>query len=208
MHVIIWPADPDRLAVLRTILDRATVPCTVVSTAQALLGTATAPQGCQLPLLDVCDLADAMERCAFIASQTESLGHIIHQRDKLLTRHLANVARGPVVWLEPESIGFPLIRYFRLLKATWAMSVQHRQPCIAVLSHRERQVLQLHASGQSYKQVATRLGISESTVRTHLANAANQLGVSTCVEAVSLYNRLLAGLPSLDTLDTLPQFGP
>ena len=195
MNVVVWPADRDRLAILQAILSQAEIPCRIVLTAEALVGSVSAFPDGALPLLDVCDLPDAMQRCVSVARQTEVLLHIIHRRDGLLTHHIAHVARGPLIWLEPESVGFPLIAYFRLLKATSSLSWPSEQPCIAMLSARERQVLQLCADGLSRKQIARRLGITSSTVRSHLAAAAGHLGAGTCAEAVSTYKRLLDCLP-------------
>lgn len=47
------------------------------------------------------------------------------------------------------------------------------------LSGRERQVLALVASGQTNRQIAVELGISEHTVARHLSNIFNKIGVTT-----------------------------
>ena len=52
------------------------------------------------------------------------------------------------------------------------------------LSTRETEVLVLLAEGLSARQIATRLGLSERTVNTHVANVYRKLGVSNRVEAV------------------------
>jgi DNA-binding NarL/FixJ family response regulator len=51
-----------------------------------------------------------------------------------------------------------------------------REPA-ARLTERERSVLRLVADGLANKQIARRLGISESTVKTHLTHAFGQIGV-------------------------------
>ncbi|MFV0375276.1 response regulator [Microbacterium sp.] len=62
-----------------------------------------------------------------------------------------------------------------------------RQPAAAfTLSDRERDVLRLVASGRSNKQIATALGIGESTVKTHLLRIFDKLGVSDRTRAVTL----------------------
>jgi len=53
------------------------------------------------------------------------------------------------------------------------------------LSAREAQILALLAEGLVNKQIATRLGISRHTVKTHLAALFHKLGVSTRAEAVA-----------------------
>lgn len=53
------------------------------------------------------------------------------------------------------------------------------------LSARERQVLRLVANGDNTSSVATRLGISESTVRTHVEKMRSKLGVNTRAAVVA-----------------------
>jgi DNA-binding NarL/FixJ family response regulator len=52
-----------------------------------------------------------------------------------------------------------------------------------VLSHREKQVLQLVLSGYTNGQIAHRLYLSESTVKSHLSSSFRKLGVSSRAEA-------------------------
>jgi len=54
------------------------------------------------------------------------------------------------------------------------------------LTARETQVLQLVATGHSNKQIATSLGIGESTVKTHLLKIFEKLGVADRTRAVTL----------------------
>ncbi len=55
----------------------------------------------------------------------------------------------------------------------------------AVLTPRERQVLDMLASGLNGEQIAAELVLSPETVRTHLTNAMNKLAVRTRVHAVT-----------------------
>lgn len=48
----------------------------------------------------------------------------------------------------------------------------------AVLSEREQEVLELAAAGLANKQIGRRLGISDSTVKVHLANIYRRIGVA------------------------------
>ena len=52
------------------------------------------------------------------------------------------------------------------------------------LSPRERDVLQLMADGTSTRQIAEQLGISYSTVRTHVRSINTKLGAKSMVNAV------------------------
>jgi len=63
-----------------------------------------------------------------------------------------------------------------------------RQPTTpeTVLTARETEVLRLVASGLSNKQIATALGIGESTVKTHLLKVFDKLGVADRTRAVTL----------------------
>jgi len=56
---------------------------------------------------------------------------------------------------------------------------------VEVLSEREVEVLQLMARGSANKEIAAALSISESTVKTHVANIFQKLEVSDRTEAVT-----------------------
>jgi len=60
-----------------------------------------------------------------------------------------------------------------------------RQANWAVFSVRERQVLQLVADGLTNFEIATRLFLSESTVKSHLSSSFRKLGVSSRAEAAA-----------------------
>lgn len=61
---------------------------------------------------------------------------------------------------------------------------QNADPSIQTLSPRELQVLRLMIEGLNNTEIAERLFISPSTVKTHVSNVLNKLGVSNRVEAV------------------------
>jgi DNA-binding NarL/FixJ family response regulator len=56
---------------------------------------------------------------------------------------------------------------------------------VETLTDREVEVLQALAGGARNKEIAYQLGLSESTVKTHLASIFGKLGVTTRTEAVS-----------------------
>ncbi len=78
------------------------------------------------------------------------------------------------------------------------------------LSHRERQVLALVARGLTNAQIAKRLFLSESTIKSHLSSVFGKLGVRSRWEAAALFleleqatNRALAGVGGVPAdLDT------
>ncbi|GIV97959.1 MAG: DNA-binding response regulator [Herpetosiphonaceae bacterium] len=58
------------------------------------------------------------------------------------------------------------------------------------LSEREMEVLALAAKGRSNKEIGAQLGLSENTVKFHLQNIYQKLGVSNRTEAAAVYHRL------------------
>jgi len=56
----------------------------------------------------------------------------------------------------------------------------------AALSPREREVLELVAKGQLYKEIAEQLGISFNTVRQHIGNIYQKLHVNNKTEAINV----------------------
>ncbi|WP_151641145.1 response regulator transcription factor [Corynebacterium sp. 11A] len=59
-----------------------------------------------------------------------------------------------------------------------------KAPAPAQLTERERDVLQLVATGASNKEISTRLFISQATTKTHLVHIFNKLGVDSRTRAV------------------------
>ena len=55
------------------------------------------------------------------------------------------------------------------------------------LTSREREILRLLAAGKTAKPIATELGVSLPTVRTHIQNLLCKLEVHSCLEAVVWY---------------------
>jgi DNA-binding NarL/FixJ family response regulator len=51
------------------------------------------------------------------------------------------------------------------------------------LTDRETEVLRLVASGRSNKEIALQLSIAEKTVKTHVGNILNKLGVASRTQA-------------------------
>lgn len=68
---------------------------------------------------------------------------------------------------------------------------------LASLTARERAVLQLLVSGLTRQEIATRLGLSANTIRTHTQNVLGKLGAHSTLEAVATALRL--GLRASET---------
>ena len=83
----------------------------------------------------------------------------------------------------------------RVLDRMAQLSRQAREPVQGTLSDREIEVLQLMAKGAANKQIAGSLLISESTVKTHVANIFSKLDVNHRTEAVT--NALQRGIIKL-----------
>jgi DNA-binding CsgD family transcriptional regulator len=63
-------------------------------------------------------------------------------------------------------------------------SARERDRLIEDLTPRERDVLALVAEGRANRDIAARLGVSEHTVKFHLASVFGKLGVTTRTQAV------------------------
>ena len=70
------------------------------------------------------------------------------------------------------------------------------------LTERERTVLELLARGFATRQIVRRLGVSESTVRTHVQNILAKLGVHSRLQAVVAYEQTQHGHRASSDVDT------
>ena len=95
----------------------------------------------------------------------------------ILPSALLNVARG-------LGLAVPELRavMYDLPLTSSESRPRHLDPC--PLSSREVQVLRGLAQGKVYKQIAAELGLSTSTVRTHLHNVYGKLGAMDRAQAV------------------------
>jgi DNA-binding NarL/FixJ family response regulator len=98
------------------------------------------------------------------------------------TAHLVHAIRGVhagEIWLEPALLG-------AVMPALLARALPPAPDSLAVLTAREREVLDCMINGLSRAQTATRLGVSGNTVRTHTQNLIGKLDVHSSLEAVTL----------------------
>lgn len=91
-------------------------------------------------------------------------------------------------WLPPGATG-PVLR---LLMRGSEPSQDDASRLLAPLTRREREVLACLAEGTNRRDLAEYLHMSPNTVRTHLQNLMNKLGVHSALEAVALTRSNLA----------------
>ena len=67
--------------------------------------------------------------------------------------------------------------------ATLVTAIRTPKPSRPELTPREREVVALVAQGRTNQQIATRLGVTERTARTHLSNILAKLGLTSRTQA-------------------------
>jgi DNA-binding NarL/FixJ family response regulator len=98
------------------------------------------------------------------------------------TTHLVRVIRGVhagEMWLDPALLG-------EVMPALLERALTPAPDLLAVLTVREREVLDCMIEGLSRAEIGARLGVSGNTVRTHTQNLIGKLGVHSSLEAVTL----------------------
>ena len=111
---------------------------------------------------------------------------------ELLFKAIRSVVAGQY-WLRHETVT-DIVQHLR----EQAASSRREASPAERLTARERQVIAGVATGESNREIATRLGLSEITVKHHVSNIFDKLGVSNRAElAVYATSRGLASLPPL-----------
>ncbi len=130
-------------------------------------------------------LAD--ERTLLRAIDTGVTGFVAKSRP--LSEVLAAIrqaAEGEIIM--PSSLLMGLVARVSRARSSWG--VDQDSPGAAMLTKREREVLERMARGQSAPEIAETLNIKTHTVRTHIRNLMGKLGVHSRLEAVMLALRL------------------
>jgi DNA-binding NarL/FixJ family response regulator len=82
------------------------------------------------------------------------------------------------------------LQFARRVVEVFQQPVPSSGDATAGLSPREKEIIALLAKGYLYKEIASQLGISVETVRTHIHNTYEKLHVRTRTEAVmKIYGR-------------------
>jgi DNA-binding NarL/FixJ family response regulator len=109
---------------------------------------------------------------------------------ELLFKAIRSVVAGQY-WIGHDTVT-DIVHHLRELSANGGRAATPAER----LTARERQVVAGVATGESNREIATRLGLSEITVKHHVSNIFDKLGVSNRAElAVYATSRGLAGLP-------------
>lgn len=95
---------------------------------------------------------------------------------------------GIVTALRRAAVGETAIDKALLRKLTSAARPHSRRSAVASLTQQERVVLGYLAEGLQTFEIVSQLGISTSTVRSHIQAILSKLGVHTRLQAVALYN--------------------
>lgn len=111
----------------------------------------------------------------FSAMRAGARGYILKGADQTdILRAIQAVARDEAIF--GPSIAARLMNYFNSPQ-------QIPSPAFPALTEREREILELIAQGASNAEIASRLTISQKTVRNHVSNIFNKLQVTDRVQA-------------------------
>jgi len=123
-----------------------------------------------------------------------TLGLVVKEKAAETLLHAITQVRAGEVWLEPTMIARVL---GELTRPQPAPQVSAEAANIAKLTEREREVITLVGEGFRNKHIATRLYISEATVRHHLTAIFAKLGIADRFElAIYAYQHGLAKPPA------------
>ena len=144
-----------------------------------------------LPELNGLDLTLALKR---ELPRLEVLISTMHSRDDVITAILTAGARGYVMKSDSEEHLLAALDALALRRPYFSGAVSealleqflqsNRHINAGVLTHREREVVQLIAEGKINKQIAGKLDISVKTVETHRASAMRKLNLKTTADLV------------------------
>jgi NarL family two-component system response regulator YdfI len=112
--------------------------------------------------------------------QAGARGYLLKDTDRAALFDTVRAAARGETLLKPEIMARVISH-----AGTVTQSMSETTTSIA-LTEREQEVLEAVASGERSKEVAARLGISERTVKAHLASIYNKLGVDSRAAAIAI----------------------
>jgi DNA-binding NarL/FixJ family response regulator len=194
---------PERVLALRLALihDRTHTPAALIS---SLAGHGVAPNAGVLPVSRMSHLAGRAPDVAVLAvdlSTPRGLGVVREVRAHGRDVRIVAVARDPWRVLARPALNAGADAFVPEHTATSALGAAVRAVaagfvCVPrdarrlvakpTFSHREKEVLALLAAGMTNRQIAGRLYLSESTVKTHVASACAKLGVRSRNDAAAV----------------------
>lgn len=144
-----------------------------------------------LPELNGLDLTLALKR---ELPRLEVLIYTMHSRDDIITGILKAGARGYVMKSDSEEHLLAALDALAVRRPYFSGAVSealleqflrtNRHINAGILTHREREIVQLIAEGKINKQIAGKLDISVKTVETHRASAMRKLNLKTTADLV------------------------
>ncbi len=151
---------------------------------------ATATIRRELPDTEVLALTSVIEDTAAVeALRAGAIGYLLKNTDAPQLRRAVKAAASGQVQLSPQ-VAAQLVTEMRALHTA------------EQLTEREWSVLRLLARGQSNKEIAQALQISETTVKTHVKNVLGKLGVPSRTQAALYAVRVgLVPLPEMEPDD-------
>jgi DNA-binding NarL/FixJ family response regulator len=125
----------------------------------------------ELPDTEVIALTSVLEDDKVVgAIRAGAIGYLLKDTEPAELRRAVKAAAAGEVQLSPKA-AMRLVREVRAPESP------------EMLTERETEVLRLVAKGQSNKEIARSLGISEATAKTHVANVLSKLGTSSRTQA-------------------------
>lgn len=141
----------------------------------------------ELPETEVIALTSVLEDASVVgAVRAGAIGYLLKDTEADELRRAIKAAAAGQVQLSPKA-ATRLLREIRVPESP------------ETFTEREKEVLKALAQGQSNKEIAHQLVISEKTVKTHITHILNKLQVSSRTQAALYAIRI--GLISLDALD-------
>jgi FixJ family two-component response regulator len=192
--VFVIDDDPDVLRSLTRLLDSAGWRVSTFSSAKQFLDTSDGARGCvvldlAMPGLNGLELQQALE------ARGSMLPIVFLTGRGNVAASVQAMKRGAVDFLEKP------VDDERLLAAVSQALAKHAElqderdrreqvaACLALLTERERQVLEMIVSGRLNKQIAAELGTVEKTIKFHRANVMHKMGVRTLADLVKIAER-------------------